>query len=56
MATEENDMVLSLLGFKTRLDNILISSFQVVNGDKNNQFQQSLKDGFEKFINQKESK
>eukprot|EP00210_Caulerpa_lentillifera_P001604 g1542.t1 len=56
MSNEENNMVLMLLDFKEKLDHVLAASFQVAVGDKNNEFQQSLKDGFEKFINKKESK
>lgn len=49
-------MVLMLLDFKTKLDNVLYTSFKVDSSDRNNEFQQALKDAFEKFINQKENK
>lgn len=49
-------MVLLLLDFKAKLDNVLAASFQVKPTDRNNEFQQALKDAFEKFINQKENK
>ena len=49
-------MVLTLLDFKAKLDNVLASSFQVQPTDRNNEFQQALKEAFERFINQKENK
>jgi len=49
-------MVVLLLDFKAKLDNILSASFYVKQTDKTNEFQQALKDSFEKFINQKENR
>jgi cullin 4 len=51
MEEKENTMVQELLHFKDRIDRVCIESFQ-----KNEEFQNFIKESFEFFINSKQNK